>query len=133
MRPNLKSKSLRPLFIEKELRLEQSKPFKTRYLWSGIPFEVQWEERFVNVWNLGFLPINIREFSFKLNYLHFFGNCPTNTNIFLQYFNYFLTNTNILWESHFIFIGAPSVHNYSSSLIINVEIILVAHLFFNVV
>ena len=165
MRPNLKSKCFRPFFIEKEIRLEQSKPSKTRYLWSGIPIEVQREERFVNVWNLGFLPINIREFAFKFlnnllclnsnlahfsdinpactmcilsrnlppqkeNYLHFFGHCPTNTNILLQYFNTFFSNTNILWDSSFILIGTPSFINYSTSVVINVEIILVAHFIF---
>jgi len=123
------------------------------------------EERFVNVWNLGFLPINIREFAFKFlnnllclnsnlahfsdinpactmctlsnnlppqkeNYLHFFGHCPSNTNILLQYFNMFFANTNIIWESSFIFVGAPTFLNHSSSVVINVEIILVAYFLF---
>jgi hypothetical protein len=61
----------------------------------------------------------------KENYAHFFIHCPTNQRICNTYFRSFLNNTNIIWESSFLTLGAPSDLVSWCSMIINIEILLV--------
>lgn len=55
---------------------------------------------------------------------HFFVDCPTTNNFSSSYFNRFLSNTNINYESNWLLIGAPQIIPYSFSLSLNIEIIL---------
>ena len=61
----------------------------------------------------------------KESYPHFFMYCPLNNTIIKDYFDLFLSHTNINWFSCFSLLGAPSNISFYMSLILNIEIILV--------
>ena len=61
----------------------------------------------------------------KESYPHFFMYCPLNNTIIKDYFDLFLSHTNINWFSCFSLLGAPSNISFYKSLILNIEIILV--------
>ena len=62
---NLQAKHFRGFFIEKNYKLKNCQPSKTRYFWASTPFNTKREERFIGLWNVNFAPMNLRNFFFK--------------------------------------------------------------------
>ena len=61
----------------------------------------------------------------KETYVHFYLYCSPNTDLIsIQYFNIFLSQSNIAWVADFVFLGAPSNTPFYKALVINTEIIL---------
>ena len=65
-RPNLKSKQFRPFFKSNPFKLQNCRPSRTRYSWASKTLDLKRESRWISVWNFFFMPMNIREFAFKL-------------------------------------------------------------------
>ena len=65
LKPNVKSRDFRIFFDNTSFKLKNCKPSKTRYLWLNENFDYEREKKFINVWKFSFLPMNIRDFSFK--------------------------------------------------------------------
>ena len=61
---------------------------------------------------------------------HFFLFCPTNVRIMETYFNSFLQNRLIAWDSSFCLLGAHTNLPFFKKLVLNTEIILVSYFLF---
>ena len=64
-RKNIKSKDFRK-FMESQKDFSSCAPSRSRALWTASNLNQDRENAFFNVWNCSFLPINIRDFTFKL-------------------------------------------------------------------
>ena len=65
-RPKLRSKQFRPFFQTNPFKLQNCRPSITRYSWASEIFDLKRECRWISVWNFFFIPMNFREFAFKL-------------------------------------------------------------------
>ena len=65
--PNIKSKNFRIFFKENIIKMENIHTINKRYDWAGVnPIEVPREINFQKCWSTSFLPMTIRDFSFKM-------------------------------------------------------------------
>ena len=77
LKPKVKSKHFRYFLSNDDQRIEKCKSYLNRYNWAKIrEFDIERERKWQKVWTLSFIPINIREFSFKSinNYNYFNAN-----------------------------------------------------------
>ena len=64
------------------------------------------------------------------NFKHLFMECPSISNLLLDYFRDFCGRYQFDWELYYMNIGAPNFLDYSRSLILNIEILTVAQYVF---
>ena len=66
-REKVKSKNFRLCLSNKPPQLSSIKTTINRYLWTNThPIDILRETRWIKVWNLSFLTLDIRDFSFKM-------------------------------------------------------------------
>ena len=75
-KPNLRAKDFRYFLDISKSMLTNCQPVKTRNMWLSNEIDINRESRFMCMWRLSYLPMNIRDFAFKLsnNLLHFNAN-----------------------------------------------------------
>ena len=86
LKQNVKSRDFRIFLESNPFKLKNCRPSKTRYLWLNKNIELNREKRFITVWKFSFLPMNIRDFSFKFVNNHLFLNAQ------LSHFNNSIIN-----------------------------------------
>ncbi|MCP4054617.1 MAG: reverse transcriptase family protein, partial [Mesoflavibacter sp.] len=77
LKPNVKSKHFRQFLTIDDQKLEKCKSYLKRYNWAELEeLDLERERNWQKVWTFCFLPINIREFSFRSvnNYNYFNAN-----------------------------------------------------------
>ena len=162
-----KSKYYRKFFEIGQFNIENTRTTQNRHLWVSKNFDLERELAWQNCWTISFLPMELKNFSFKLlNNLHklnahkhyfvantsqectlctlsnlrpapketlqhFFFNCPINTNFATNYFDDFLQNFQLNFDSSWFLTGSPILHNFKHNFIINIEILLVCYFLFN--
>ena len=65
--PGIKSKNFRRFFLKKEIDMSNIQTIKNRYNWAEVTtVDIPRELNFQKCWSTSFLPMNIRDFSFKM-------------------------------------------------------------------
>ena len=65
--PNIKSKNFRKFFIDKDIDVSNIETISNRYLWTGVNnVDIPRELNFQKCWSTNYLPMNIREFAFRM-------------------------------------------------------------------
>ena len=80
---NLRSKDFRVFLSSTNFQIKHCRPSVSRYNWIDIVLNPKRESRFISMWNLSFLTINLRDFIFKMvnNKLAFNANVHHFSNI----------------------------------------------------
>ena len=119
LKPKLRAKDYRYFLESSPIKLTNCQPVKTRNLWLNHEIDINRESRFMCMWRLSYLPMNIRDFAFKFcNNLLLFNaqlakfsvtspactqctialNFPTPRETSLHFYLYCSPNTDLLFE-----------------------------------
>ena len=118
-KPKLRAKDYRYFLESSPFKLTNCRPVKTRNFWLNHQIDINRESRFMSMWRVSYLPMNIRDFAFKFcNNLLLFNaqlakfndtspactqctialNCPTPRETALHFYLYCSSNTDLLFE-----------------------------------
>ena len=129
-KPKLRAKDYRHFLEISPLKLTNCQPVKTRNMWLSNEIDINRESRFMCMWRLSYLPMNIRDFAFKLcNNLLLFNanlskfsdispactqctiasNFPTPRETSCHFYLYCSANTDLLLEYFNIFLYQSNI------------------------